>query len=322
FSAGILLYGISLFYGITGTTNLLAIRDYLSGSEVISPYVLFFALTLLIAGFGFKIAAVPFHMWTPDAYEGAPTPITGFMSVGPKAAGFAALIRVFMIGLYPLKSDWLFFIAVMAVLTMTLGNIVAIAQGNIKRMFAYSSIAHAGYVLIGLAVATNPVNTEGLPDGLTSVLFYLFSYALMNIGVFAIVALVQKHHGGISIEGFNGLAQKRPGLAAAMLIFLLSLAGIPPTLGFVGKFYIFGAAIENGFAWLAILGVLNSVIAAFYYFRVILNMYMKEPVGEFTYTPSRPLAFAVGASALATLFFGLYPKPIIEFARQSILRLL
>jgi NADH-quinone oxidoreductase subunit N len=322
FSAGILLYGISLIYGITGSTNIFAIRDYLSANEGTSSYTLLFALTLLIAGFGFKIAAVPFHMWTPDAYEGAPTPITGFMSVGPKAAGFAALLRVFMIGLYPLQGDWLIYIAVMAVLTMTLGNFVAISQGNIKRMLAYSSIAHAGYILVGLAVASNPVKTEGLPDGLTSVLFYLFSYALMNIGAFAIIALVQKHHGGISIEGFNGLAQKKPGLAAAMVIFLLSLAGIPPTFGFVGKLYIFGAAIESGFTWLAIIGVLNAVVAAFYYFRVILNMYMKEPAGEFTFEPSRPMIIAISASAIATLLFGLYPRPIIELARQSILHLL
>ena len=322
FSAGILLYGISLFYGITGSTNLLTIQDRLATDEGTSSYTLFFATTLLIAGFGFKIAAVPFHMWTPDAYEGAPTPITGFMSVGPKAAGFAALLRVFMIALHPLRQEWLLFIAILSVLTMTLGNTVAIAQGNIKRMFAYSSIAHAGYILIGLVVAENPVKTEGLPDGLTSILFYLFAYALMNIGVFAMVFLLQKHHGGISIEGFNGLAEKRPGLAAVMMIFLLSLTGIPPTLGFVGKLYLFGAAIESGFTWLAIIGVLNAVIAAFYYFRIILNMYMKKPQGEFTFTPSQPLMIAVGATALATLFFGLYPKPIVEFARQAILQLL
>ncbi len=310
FSSAFLLYGIALAYGATRTTNLELIgREIAAGSA--SMTLIYAAVGLLFVGIGFKIAVVPFHVWTPDVYEGAPTPITAFMSVGPKAAGFAILIRVLMVAFPATYGKWLGLVWLSAVLTMTVGNCVAIVQSNIKRMLAYSSIAHAGYILV--AVTTH--NQEGV----AAILFYTLAYALMNIGAFTIVALVgrkgdQKSH----IDDFAGLGFKQPGLAAALSILLLSLAGIPLTAGFAGKFFIFRAALESHFVWLTIIGVINSAISVYYYLHVIVVMYMKEPADDWSPVAMTPSTISVIAlSVFGVLQFGMFPDLLINFARNS-----
>ena len=256
FSTGFLLYGIALIYGATGTTNLKGIYEFVRKIDLLTDPLLLIGMGLLIVGFGFKVASVPFHMWTPDVYEGAPTSVTAFMSVGAKAAGFAAFLRVFLYSLSSLQTDWVWILWVLAVLTMTLGNIVAIAQKNIKRMLAYSSIAHAGYILVAMVAASEL--------GTASVLYYLLAYAFMNLGAFGVVILYgRKGEENILIGDYSGMASKYPLLAAAMAIFMFSLAGIPPTAGFVGKFYIFSAAVKAGYIGLAIIGVLNSALSVY-----------------------------------------------------------
>ena len=310
FSSAFLLYGIALAYGATRTTNLELIgREIAAGSA--SMTLIYVAVGLLFVGIGFKIAVVPFHVWTPDVYQGAPTPITAFMSVGPKAAGFAILIRVLMVAFPATYGKWLGLVWLSAVLTMTVGNCVAIVQSNIKRMLAYSSIAHAGYILV--AVTTR--NQEGV----AAILFYTLAYALMNIGAFTIVALVgrkgdQKSH----IDDFAGLGFKQPGLAAALSILLLSLAGIPLTAGFAGKFFIFRAALESHFIWLTIIGVINSAISVYYYLHVIVVMYMKEPADDELPVAITPSTISVIAlSVFGVLQFGMFPDLLINLARNS-----
>ena len=310
FSSAFLLYGIALAYGATRTTNLELIgREIASGSA--SMPLIYAAVGLLLVGFGFKVAVVPFHVWTPDVYEGAPTPITAFMSVGPKAAGFAILIRVLMVAFPATYGKWLGLVWLMAVLTMSVGNCVAIVQSNIKRMLAYSSIAHAGYLLV--AVTTH--NQEGV----AAILFYTMAYALMNIGAFTIVALVgQKGDEKSHIDDFAGLGFKQPGVAAALSILLLSLAGIPLTAGFAGKFFIFRAALESQFVWLTIIGVINSAISVYYYLHVIVVMYMKEPADDWSPVAMTPSTISVVAlSVFGVLQFGIFPDLLINFARNS-----
>jgi NADH-quinone oxidoreductase subunit N len=310
FSSAFLLYGIALAYGATRTTNLELIgREIAAGSA--SMTLIHAAVGLLFVGFGFKVAVVPFHVWTPDVYEGAPTPITAFMSVGPKAAGFAILIRVLMVAFPATYGKWLGLVWLSAALTMIVGNCVALVQSNIKRMLAYSSIAHAGYILVGVATRNQ--------EGVAAILFYTLSYALMNIGAFTIVALVgrkgdQKTH----IDDFAGLGFKQPGLAAALSLFLLSLAGIPLTAGFAGKFFIFRAAIESHFIWLTVIGVINSAISVYYYLRVIVVMYMKEPADDWSPVALTPSAISVIAlSVFGVLQFGIFPDLLINLARNS-----
>ena len=310
FSSAFLLYGIALAYGATRTTNLELIgREIAAGSA--SMTLVYAAVGLLFVGFGFKVAVVPFHVWTPDVYEGAPTPITAFMSVGPKAAGFAILIRVLMVAFPATYGKWLGLVWLSAAMTMIVGNCVAMVQSNIKRMLAYSSIAHAGYILV--AVTTH--NEEGI----AAILFYTLAYALMNIGAFTIVALVgrkgdQKSH----IDNFAGLGFKQPGLAAALSILLLSLAGIPLTAGFAGKFFIFRAALESHFVWLTIIGVINSAISVYYYLHVIVVMYMKEPDDDWSPVAMTPSAISVIAlSVFGVLQFGIFPDLLINLARIS-----
>lgn len=312
FSSGIILYGIALFYGLTGTTNLKGIADYLTTHQIISNPAVIFSLILMIAGFGFKIAAVPFHMWAPDVYEGAPTSITAFMSVGPKAAAFSALVRVFMVGFPLLKPHWEILIWVLAVFTMTIGNIVAIVQTNIKRMLAYSSIAQAGYILIGL-IAGNEI-------GLASILLYILVYSFMNLGAFAVIILLcRKGERGDKIEDFTGLATTNPYSAIALLIFFLSLTGIPPTAGFVGKFYIFAAAIDAGYIWLAVVGVLNSTVSLYYYFQVVRAMYLKDTSAtQRTLSFSPAIMVALLFMVVITLVIGIYPGPFIDVAKLSV----
>jgi len=310
FSSAFFLYGIAFAYGLTGTTRLDRIGNVMAaGSD--SPFALL-ALGLLLVGFAFKVSAVPFHMWTPDAYEGAPTIVSGFMSTGVKAAAFAAFARVFLSALEPLRADWTPMVWALAVGTMVLGTVVAVAQANLKRMLAYSSIAHAGYILVGL-VAANEV-------GKSAILFYLLSYGIVNLGAFAVIALLgTRDHANDDLPSYAGLSNRHPVLAAVMAIFLLSLGGLPPTAGFVGKWYIFSAAVRSGDYALAIIGVLTSVVSIFFYLRVIVMMYMAEPVDvPAPAAPSRAAVFALAVSVAVTFYLGILPGGIMEVAARSI----
>jgi len=316
FSTGFLLYGIALIYGATGTTNLKGIYEFVRKIHLFTDPLLLIGMGLLIVGFGFKVASVPFHMWTPDVYEGAPTSVTAFMSVGAKAAGFAAFLRVFLYALSSLQTDWVWILWVLAVLTMTLGNVVAIAQKNIKRMLAYSSIAHAGYILVAMVAASEL--------GTASVLYYLLAYAFMNLGAFGVVILYgRKGEENINIGDYSGMASKYPLLAAAMAIFMFSLAGIPPTAGFVGKFYIFSAAVKAGYIGLANIGVLNSALSVYFYLRVTVMMYMRNPEKEFARLDLSPaMVIALMIAVLGTLQMGITPSRYLDLARQSVLALM
>ncbi len=314
FSTGFLLYGMALTYGATGTTKIAMIASYVAqNSAVSSNYMFIIGMLLMGVGFSFKIAAAPFHMWTPDVYEGAPTPMTAFMSVGPKAAGFAAFVRVFVIALPSLKADWSDLLWILAVLTMTVGNITALYQNNIKRMLAYSSIAHAGYVLVGFT-AGNAVGTAG-------VMFYMLSYAFMNIGAFAIIVLIgKKGEPNNNVEDYAGFGHKHPLLGLCMSIFLFSLAGIPPAAGFIGKFYLFSGAIQAGYIWLAIIGVLNSAASVYYYLRVMVFMYMKEPVEDFDWLTVTPaIALCLLLAVAGVLIPGIVPGYLLELAQKAVL---
>ncbi len=310
FSSGIMLYGMSLLYGLSGTTNLAGILGFLREADLANP-VLFLAMIMLVVSFGFKVAAVPFHMWVPDVYEGAPTSVTAFMSAGPKVAGFAVLLRVFTYTLEPLHAHSTAIISGLAVLTMAVGNIMALSQTNIKRMLAYSSIAHAGYALVGLAA--------GGPEGAASVMLYVCIYALMNMGAFGVVIMLRKAgERGEEIADFAGLGKTNKTAAFLMLIFMFSLTGIPPMAGFVGKFYVFKSAVQAGLVWLAVVGVLFSAISAYFYLRVIMIMYMNEPKGSFELTTSPSLALALAISVTAVIVIGVYPTNLLNFARASI----
>jgi NADH-quinone oxidoreductase subunit N len=314
FSTGFLLYGMALTYGATGTTKVAKIAAVISQNGIGSSNLMLLAGMLLMAtGFAFKIAAAPFHMWTPDVYEGAPTPMTAFMSVGPKAAGFAAFLRVFLVALPALKAEWTWLVWVLAVLTMTVGNITALYQQNIKRMLAYSSIAHAGYVLVGFT-AGNAVGTAGI-------MFYMLSYAFMNIGAFAVIILVgKKGEENNNVADYAGLGYKHPLLGIVMSIFLFSLAGIPPAAGFIGKFYLFSGAIQAGYIWLAIIGVLNSAASVYYYLRVMVFMYFKDPTEEFSWvklTPAFVICLVIAVAGV--LIPGVLPGVFLELAQKAVL---
>lgn len=313
FSTGFLLYGMALIYGSTGTTKLYKIATIVGQMTLPTTNIMLVAgMLLMLTGFAFKIAAAPFHMWTPDVYEGAPTPMTAFMSAGPKAAGFAALLRIFLVALPTLQVEWSQVLWVLAVLTMTVGNITALRQDNIKRVLAYSSIAHAGYALVGF-VAANSTGTAGI-------LFYMLSYAFMNIGAFAIVILVaKKGETNGNVSDFAGLGFKRPLLAVVMTIFLFSLAGMPPTAGFIGKFYLFSGAIQEGYIWLAVIGVLNSAASVYYYLRIMVYMYMKEPTEDFGWIKlTAPVALALVIAVAGSLIPGIVPSIILQFAEMAV----
>ena len=320
FSTAILVYGMAWLYGSTGHTNLRSIGQVISQIEgstgaANSGWVML-AILLLIAGLGFKIAAVPFHMWTPDAYQGAPTPITAFMSVGPKVAGFAATIRIMTEALGPAWQTWVPIMVVLSILTMTLGNIVGVTQRSVKRMLAYSSIAHTGYVLVGLASYTAaPAQQQ---QAISSMLFYLFSYLFMNMGAFGIVVWVQRNGLTDTLESFRGLSTWAPAQAGLMMFFLLSLMGIPPTIGFLGKYYVFVAALDANLAWLAVIGVLNSAVAAFYYLRIIWFMYFEEPKAAREPRPSPAIHWTLIASAIAIILFFIVSWPILDATRNSL----
>ncbi len=310
FSSAIVLYGIALIYGYTGTLYLDGIREALASGTGGSP-ILTLAIILLTTGFAFKVALVPFHMWAPDAYQGAPTSITAFMSVGTKAGAFAALVRVFLVAFGDSMDQWRILLWLLAAVSMTWGNIAAMVQTNLKRMLAYSSIAHAGYILIGLVVATQM--------GIASILLYLAAYLFTNLGAFAVIILLcRPSMRGDRLEDFRGLARQHPWPALALLIFFLSLTGLPPTAGFVGKFYIFAAAVDAGFIWLAVIGLLNSAISLYYYFRVVMLMYMQEPARKIHTSNAVPLTIGLAIMVAGVLVIGVYPHPFLEAAKVSV----
>jgi NADH-quinone oxidoreductase subunit N len=308
FSLGILLYGMSILYGLSGTTKMSEMATVFASED--RSLLLVLAVILVVAGMAFKIAAVPFHMWAPDVYEGAPTPVTAFLSVGSKAASFAMLLRIFMIAIPSMNADWKLLFEVLAIVTMTVGNLAALTQTNLKRMLAYSSIAHAGYLLIGVVAAT--------PRGIAAMLIYLLIYAFMQLGAFAVIILMRRRDMvGDELKDLSGLHLRHPFAAFAMLMFMLSLGGIPPTAGFMGKFWLFSAAIEAGYVWLAVIGVLNSAVSLYYYIRIVVFMYLKKETTGSEPIASPALTLTLAAAVVATIALGLYPRLLFELAELS-----
>ncbi len=316
FATGFVVYGTALVFGATGTTSLGGIVA--ASRSASSPSLLLtLGAALILVGFGFKVAAVPFHMWTPDVYQGAPTAVTAFMSSGAKIAGFAALLRVFTTAFPSIATDMTDILWVMSALTMIIGNLVAVSQTDIKRMLAYSSIAHAGYILMAFVPYGNP---EVRDVSIAAGLFYLVSYAITNFGAWGVViALEKKEEKGLAIEDYAGLGRKHPALAAAMTVFMLSLVGFPPTLGLVGKFYLFRAVMAGGFTWLAIIGVVTSLVSAYYYLRVVVTMYMKD--GEPEIERETWLGLTTGVTAVITVVVSLVPQSLFAWASEAVLKL-
>jgi NADH-quinone oxidoreductase subunit N len=307
FSSGFLVFGIALVYGATGTTSLPGILSSIGGAGSLGLA----GAVLVLVGLAFKVAAVPFHMWTPDVYEGAPTSVTGFMSVGAKVAGFAALIRIFIYALPELGDAWVPAVAVIAALTMIVGNFIALAQQNIKRMLAYSSIAHAGFIMMGVAAGLFSER------GMSAALFYMFAYLFTNLGAFAVVVTVERQEGaGVMLDDYKGLYKRSPLLALALAYFMLSLTGVPPTGGFTAKFAVFGAAIDADMVWLAVVGVITSVVSAYFYLRVVYYSFMYDGEGALAVRPAAALAVAV--AVVATFLLGIFPGPLFELARDAV----
>ena len=312
FATGFFLYGVAFIYGSTGTVNLSAVHAALTGPNAPSPVFTGVAAALMFVGLGFKVSASPFQVWAPDVYQGAPTPVTAFLSAGPKAAAFAIFFRIFMTAFAPIANGWEPLVWISALLSMTIGNFAALMQANVKRLLAYSSIAHAGYVMVALTARSDV--------GTAAAMFYLAAYAFMNIGAFAVVShLSGKGEKYQNVDDFAGLGQKQPVTAAMLSIFLLSLIGVPLTGGFFGKFYIFKAALESHLVWLTVLGLLNSAVAAYYYLRLLVVMYMREPSDATA--NAEPLTLGLRAAlflpALGTLVLGIFPSWVLEFAGKS-----
>jgi NADH-quinone oxidoreductase subunit N len=316
FAAGFFVYGIALIYGATGTLSLAGIAEYLGRQTLaaVDQTLLLAGSGLVLIAFGFKVAIAPFHMWTPDVYEGSPTPVAAFMSVGTKGAALAALLRILTLALPALQPIWLPLLAALAALTMLVGSLGAIAQSNVKRMLAYSSVAHAGYILLGVIVASTQTR------GTEAFLFYLLAYALTNLGAFGVlVALEQRGEAAWSLDSYAGLGRRQPLLAVAMAVFMFSLAGVPPTAGFIGKLYVFSAAWEGGLGWLALVGVLTSALSAFFYLRLIARMFMQEsPAGALVAEVNRSVSLDIGIAVVATLLIGLVPAPFISLIERSL----
>jgi NADH-quinone oxidoreductase subunit N len=319
FSSAIFLFGLAFVWGMTGTTRIDGVASHLTalvnGTAPLSPG-LGMGLAFMTAGVAFKIAAVPFHYWTPDAYQGSPTPVTGYLSVGPKVGAFALIIRLFAGALWPVHADWNIVIMVLAALTMTLGNLVALTQDNVKRMLAYSSIAHTGYMLVGFAAYG-----AGRIQGMEGLLFYGAAYTFMNLGAFAVIAAIQKRQGVTSnLSTFAGLFGREPMLAAMLFLFLLSLTGIPPTAGFFGKYFVIVAAVQAG-GWLMVLAViamLNAAAAAFYYLRVVVYMFMREPAGDVTVLPHGRLVWiGLAVTTVMTIVLGLFPTVLFDIVGSA-----
>lgn len=313
FATAFLLYGIAWIYGLTGSTNLAAIRSaLLSHDSTASPILVAVSAALMLVGLGFKVSGAPFQIWAPDVYQGAPAPVSAFMSTGPKAAAFAVFLRVFMTAFAPIGPGWEPLVWLSALLSMTIGNFAALTQSNVKRLLAYSSIAHAGYVLVAVAARSE--------TGTAAAMFYLAAYALMNIGAFAVIShLSGKGERFVGVDDFAGLAMRQPFTAALLTVFLLSLIGVPLTGGFFGKFYIFKAALESHLVWLTVLGLLNSAVAAYYYLRILVVMYMHEPSEAASH--AEPLGAGMKAAlvlpALGTFILGIFPSALLTFATKS-----
>ncbi len=316
FAGGFVVYGVALSFGATGTTSLAGIVAAVDSGLANMPLLLIGAGLILI-GLGFKVALVPFHMWTPDVYHGAPTPLTAFMAVGAKAAGFAALLRIFLAALPVLAGNFVPVFWILSALTMFAGNLIAIVQDNIKRMLAYSSIAHAGYIMMAVVAFGQEFVSK---DAVASSLFYLLAYAITNFGAWSVVISLERAEGkGLQLEDYYGLGKKYPVLAAAMLVFMLSFIGVPPTIGFVGKFYLFRTVLEGGYTWLAVIGVLTSLLSAYYYLRVVVNMYMRE--GDPEIAPDRLVQLVSIAGALAVVLLSVFATPLFRWASQAVLNL-
>ncbi|HSG24998.1 MAG TPA: NADH-quinone oxidoreductase subunit N [Anaerolineales bacterium] len=316
FAGGFVLYGVALIYGATGATDLMAIVSAASTTE--SPLLLLIGAALILIGLGFKVAVVPFHMWTPDVYQGAPTPVTAYMAVVAKAGGFAALLRVFIAAFPSVSQDLVPVLSALVILTLVIGNLAALAQKNIKRMFAYSSISHAGFIMMAFVTYGQ---ADLYADAVTSVLFYLLAFAVTSFGSWAVVVALEQAEGkGLNLEDYAGLGKKHPALALSMLVFLLSFAGVPPTLGFGGKFFLFRTVLEGGYVGLAIVGVLASLVSAYYYLRVVIYMYFHDGDPEVRSEPV--LNFVTAVTAVGTLFLFFMSGPILKWAAESILALI
>ena len=329
-SSAVLLYGMVFIYGFTGTTSLAGIAEHIAGlvdAGQLDPQAAFgdskallFGIVLVIAGFGFKISSVPFQFWAPDVYEGAPTPVTAFLSVASKAAGFAIVLRVFYVS-FPagvLIEDWAGIFAVLSVVSMTFGNLVAIRQNNIKRMLAYSTVAHAGYVMVGLAAVAARISSGPVDVGPSGVLFYLGGYVATNLLAFGAIVAISNRINSDRIDDYAGMSRRAPLVAAAMMFAMVSLTGIPPTIGFMSKVYLFGAAVNANMEWLAIVGMVNSVISAYYYLRVVKVMYLNKPVESGAIRADVATGFVLTAGAAATFVLGVYPAPLINLARSAV----
>jgi proton-translocating NADH-quinone oxidoreductase chain N len=311
-ASAVMLYGFSLLYGATGSVDLITIAVRLGNSN---PVLVVSAIILIMVGFGFKIALAPFHQWSPDAYEGAPTPITAFLSVGPKAAGLAALIRIMVVALPAYSANWTAILSLLAILTMSVGNLIALWQTNMKRLLAYSSIAQAGYMIIGLAAWT--ASPTGWPGGVAGILLYLFAYVFTNLGLFTIIIIMENKTGSANTSEYAGLIRRSPLLSIAALVFFLSLIGIPPTGGFMGKLFIFGAALHQGLYDVAAVGIINSVISVYYYLGVARRIFFDQNADESPIQPGMALNVVVGFTMVMTLLIALYGDPFIILANGS-----
>lgn len=320
-AAAVMIYGMSILYGVTGTTNILVIADIIRTHSISVPLMLL-STVLVLVGFGFKISMVPFHQWAPDTYEGAPTPITAFLSVASKAAGFAVMVRVLGTSIPPMY--WTTLIIVLAGLTMTVGNLIAIWQTNIKRMLAYSSIAQAGYLLLGVATLGVARSIGSKAESVHAILLYIFVYLFMNLGAFGVVTLLGIRMKSDDLQGYSGLMKRAPWAAMSMLFFMLSLAGIPPAAGFLGKFYLFFAAIKtaqetgsSALLWLSVVAIVNTVVSVYYYFNVVRLMFFGEPNDASPVLSTRALNFVIGVTLVMTILVLVYSQPFSDFAQKT-----
>ena len=333
-SSAVLLYGMALIYGFTGSTEIGIIIERIAmlsadsgpfGERVILLAVnpdnvsRLLPVVLIVAGIGFKISAAPFQMWVPDVYEGAPTPITSYLSVASKAAGFAIMLRIFYMAFGDIRIDWASLFAILSAVSMTVGNLAAVIQTNIKRMLAYSTVAHAGFLLMGLAAVGTQADLFETPMGPGSVLFYLVAYAVTNLAAFFVIIAIVNSTGSNMIRNFAGMGQRAPVLAIVLSISMISLLGIPPTVGFMGKLYIFSAAINSGLTWLVICGVLNSVVSAYYYLRVIRTMYMSEPESDTSIQIGIPPRLAIGIVGIGIIMLGIIPSAVMNAAEKAVI---
>ena len=310
FATGFFLFGAAMIYGATGTTNYNEIASAVASGSILSNVYLSLGIGLLLTGFAFKVALVPFHMWSPDVYEGAPTTVTAFLCTAPKAAGFGALLILFNNAFIEIHYQWRDIFWILSALTMTVGNVSALVQSNVKRMLAFSSISHAGFLVMGILVLNE--------SSISALLFYLVTYSVINLGAFAIVSAAENEERGLEFKDYRGLAAQRPGLSAAMTIFMISLAGFPPTAGFVAKYGLFSAAVEQGYIWLVVVGVLNTLISVYYYLRLVINMYMQEEERALLPSFSMLAIGLIGLMATMMVVLGIIPGYLLEIAAEAV----